>query len=94
MFSSGNCLRRLNNLLSLDSNTQLCLVFIENTKITQTSLLFAIALQADMTSHFEYVFFSLRFHIYLTFSLWLRKARNRKKIIISLLVVSLLMSFQ
>ena len=41
-----------------------------------------------MTSHFVYVFFPLRFHIYLTFSLWLRKARNRKKIIISLVVIS------
>ena len=63
------------------------LVFIENIKVSQTSWLFA-STTAGMASHFVYVFFSLRFHTYLTFSLWLKKARSRKKMIISLAIVS------
>lgn len=82
--------KSLNQVLSLDSNTHFVwgwLVFIENIKVSQTSWLFA-STTAGMVSHLVYVFFSLRFHTYLTFSLWVKIARSRKKIIISLAIVS------
>lgn len=46
-----------------------------------------LALEAGVASHFLYIFFPWRFHTYITFSLWLKKARNTKKII-SLLILS------